>query len=512
MIQGKQTGDASVLMWFKRDLSVFDNVALTHATQAGTVIPVYILEPELWQQPDMSHRHFCFLQDSLADLSEDLCALGQGLVLRIGEPVSILADLHEKFGFTQLCSHQETWNGWTYARDQRVLAWCQNTGVTWHQPRRIGVTRGLNKRAGWAKRWQYYMAQPCLPAPTGLKKIDLASDPMPRPEAFLLAEDGCIARQSGGRRQGLKVLESFLHRRGEDYSKAMSSPLSAAQACSRLSAHLAFGTVSMREVHHALQARRKELAVSPRTMSGNWPKAFSSFSSRLHWHCHFIQKLEDEPRIEFENMHPAYNKLRQEPVNEAYLTAWQQGQTGYPMVDACMRSLIATGWLNFRMRAMLMSFASYHLWLHWRLPALHLARQFTDYEPGIHYAQAQMQSGTTGINTIRIYNPIKQSLDQDPNGLFIKRWVPELRDMPVGFIHQPWRLPEKINGYPMPIVEEKAARQAASAKLYALRKPRQHALAAQHIVDKHGSRKSGIIQIVPRSKPKKDPRQDEFIF
>jgi deoxyribodipyrimidine photo-lyase len=268
----------------------------------------------------------------------------------------------------------------------------------------------------------------------------------------------------------------------------------------------------MREVHQALEARRKALAASPRTMSGNWPKAFSSFSSRLHWHCHFIQKLEDEPRIEFENMHPAYDKLRQEPVNEAYLTAWQQGQTGYPMVDACMRSLIATGWLNFRMRAMLMSFASYHLWLHWRLPALHLARQFTDYEPGIHYAQAQMQSGTTGINTIRIYNPIKQSLDQDPNGVFIKRWVPELRNMPVGFIHQPWLLPKKMNGYPMPIVEEKAARQAASTKLYALRKPRQHALAAQRIVDKHGSRKSGIIQIVPRRKPKKDPRQDEFLF
>lgn len=199
-------------------------------------------------------------------------------------------------------------------------------------------------------------------------------------------------------------------------------------------------------------------------------------------------------------------------MNDAYLTAWQQGQTGYPMVDACMRSLIATGWLNFRMRAMLMSFASYHLWLHWRLPALHLARQFTDYEPGIHYAQAQMQSGTTGINTIRIYNPIKQSLDQDPNGVFIKRWVPELRDVPIGFIHQPWHFPDKMNGYPLPIVDEKAARQAASAKLYALRKPRQHALAAQRIVDKHGSRKSGIIQIVPRRKPKKDPRQDEFIF
>jgi len=207
--QTKQTSAAPVLMWFKRDLSVFDNAALIHAVQAGSVLPVYILEPELWQQPDMSHRHFCFLQDSLADLSEDLCALGQGLVLRIGEPVSILADLHQKFGFTQLCSHQETWNGWTYARDQRVQAWCQNTGVTWHQPRRIGVTRGLNKRAGWAQRWQHYMAQPCLPAPTGLKKIDLASDPMPRPEDFHLGWMGASRAKAGGGDRAYRYWKAF---------------------------------------------------------------------------------------------------------------------------------------------------------------------------------------------------------------------------------------------------------------------------------------------------------------
>ncbi len=113
-----------------------------------------------------------------------------------------------------------------------------------------------------------------------------------------------------------------------------------------------------------------------------------------------------------------------------------------------------------------------------------------------------MQSGTTGINTIRIYNPIKQSLDQDPEGIFIKRWVPELRDFPAAFIHKPWALDEQLNDYPLPIVEEKAARQSASARLHALRKNKQHALAAKRIVDKHGSRKSGTAQITKRRKSK----------
>ena len=101
--------------------------------------------------------------------------------------------------------------------------------------------------------------------------------------------------------------------------------------------------------------------------------------------CHFIQKLEDQPRIEFENMHSLYNDLRESDFNKEFFNAWKHGKTGYPLIDACMRCLIATGWLNFRMRAMLMSFASYNLWLHWRETGLYLDRLFTDYEPGIHY-------------------------------------------------------------------------------------------------------------------------------
>jgi deoxyribodipyrimidine photo-lyase len=280
----------------------------------------------------------------------------------------------------------------------------------------------------------------------------------------------------------------------------MSSPVTAYQSCSLLSPHIAFGTLSIREVVHAMQKRQRELMLSPTDETVKWTSAMRSFSARLRWHCHFIQKLEDQPQSEFNNLHTAYNELRTKPINVAYFEAWKDGRTGYPMIDACMRALKATGWINFRMRAMLMSFASYHLWLHWREPALHLARLFVDYEPGIHYSQVQMQSGTTGINALRIYNPIKQGLDHDPNGTFIKKWIPELSHMSINYIHAPWRAPSEMNGYPMPIVDEKIARITAANKIYALRRNMQYKMESKRIMVKHGSRKRISVHTYKREK------------
>jgi deoxyribodipyrimidine photo-lyase len=145
------------------------------------------------------------------------------------------------------------------------------------------------------------------------------------------------------------------------------------------------------------------------------------------------------------------------------------------------------------MRAMLMSFASYHLWLPWRDSGLHLARQFVDYEPGIHWSQVQMQSGTTGINTMRVYNPVKQGMDQDPTGAFVRAHVPELDAVPDAFIHEPWRWPGASTlRYPPPIVDHAAAAKAARDALYGLRKGSGHKEAAREIATKHGSRKAGI--------------------
>ena len=158
-----------------------------------------------------------------------------------------------------------------------------------------------------------------------------------------------------------------------------------------------------------------------------------------------------------------------------------------------MRALHKHGWINFRMRAMLMSFASYQLWLPWRETGLHLARQFVDYEPGIHWPQVQMQSGTTGINTMRVYNPVKQGYDQDPTGIFVRAFVPEIADVPDAFIHEPWRWDgKKSAAYPPPIVDHVVAARTAREALSSVRKSSGHRVAAQAITQKHGSRKTGL--------------------
>jgi deoxyribodipyrimidine photo-lyase len=150
------------------------------------------------------------------------------------------------------------------------------------------------------------------------------------------------------------------------------------------------------------------------------------------------------------------------------------------------------------MRAMLVSFSSNHLWLHWREPSLHLARLFVDYEPGIHYSQVQMQSGATGINAIRIYNPIKQSVDQDPDGEFIRQWIPELSGLSSLEIHTPWLAKDPPKDYPQPIVEEGSARREANQRLYAIKRSKNFKAISSRIVTKHASRKN----TVKRKKPK----------
>ncbi|MEM9706458.1 MAG: deoxyribodipyrimidine photo-lyase [Pseudomonadota bacterium] len=499
-------------VWFKRDLRSVDHQPLTAAAQSGApVLPLYIAEPDWWAQPDMSGRQWAFISETLHELREDLQSLGQPLVVRTGDVVKVLSELHAEFGLCAVYAHEEIGGAWTFERDKRVSAWLAQQGIALHEYQQGGVVRRLKSRNGWAKRWDATMAQAITEAPSLSPIATIDPGPIPDASKLGLPQDPCPERQPGGRSHGLERLQSFISDRGAPYRKAMSSPAAGALACSRISPYLAWGALSMREVAQTTWARQRELKQAPPRSTGPWRGAMVSFSGRLHWRCHFMQKLEDEPRLEFNNLHAAYDGLRPKSPDATRLAAWCAGETGLPFVDACMRALSSSGWMNFRMRAMLTAVASYHLWLDWRLPGEHLARLFTDYEPGIHWPQIQMQSGTTGINTIRIYNPIKQGYDQDPNGDFVRRWIPELAAVPDEFIHEPWKWDQSgmvlDRRYPFPIVDHLKAAKEARQKIWGVRGGSGFRRKADQIQEKHGSRKSGM-PMTGRRPRKKSPKAD----
>lgn len=520
MANGKQR--EVEIVWFKRDLRLHDHEPLSRAIESGRpIIPLYLAEPEVLRGDDYSRRHWLFTAECLTELRAGLAALGQPLIVRQASAIDALEELRKKFTICTIWSHEETGNAITYARDKKVAAWCETHRIIWHEIPQFGVIRRLKTRDGWSRRWDRRMSEELFSIPkirlTQIKNVEHGV--VPTADDLGLPPDEISYRQKGGEYLAQLTLDSFLEERGQNYQSDMSNPRrdSGETGCSRLSPYLAYGAISMKTVTQATWQRQRELKeqANDGVNLGKWRPSMKSFTGRLHWHCHFMQKLEDDPRIEFENFVRAYDGMRENDWSEEKFEAYKRGLTGYPFVDACMRYLQATGWINFRMRAMLVSFSSYTLWLQWRQPALYIARLFTDYEPGIHYSQFQMQSGTTGINTLRIYSPVKQSKDQDPRGDFIRRWVPELEPLSEKQIHEPWKITQaeqKTLGvilgkdYPERVVDHDAAKKEAASKVYAVRKRAETREEANAVMQKHGSRK-GSAQ--PSPKRRRSAREEK---
>jgi deoxyribodipyrimidine photo-lyase len=481
------------LVWLKKDLRIDDHQALYQARQRGAVVALFVIEPQWLSAPDFSNRHLDFALECLGSLKSQLQSLNIPLWVYQGEVIQALSLLHRQIGIAHIHSHQETGSYWTYQRDTKVQGWAREQGIPWSEYLQFAVVRRLKSRDHWHRLRPKIIERPLYHRPSPQEPISFScpwiNKSWPSP-----SRDFSGSLFTGGREAGLRQLELFLSHRLPIYSKGMSSPLSAVDACSLLSPHITWGTLSMSELHQRIQQRRQHLLGFNDKLSQAQRQGLRSFESRLWWHCHFIQKLEDEPRLEFQCINPAYQQLRQNSFNKHYFESWCRGETGFPFIDACMRSLIERGWINFRMRAMLVSFATYQLWLDWPRVAQHLARLFVDLEPGIHYSQVQMQSGVTGINAIRIYSPIKQSQDQDPQGLFIKQFLPELEELDATSVHWPQSTPPLLRQlvdikYPDPIVDPKVSYQQAKEKIFQFRQRPEVKALAQAVFKKHGSRK-----------------------
>lgn len=492
--------------WIKRDFRLTDNECLNKGTeQCSELLPLFCWEPEIINHPDYSVFHLKAQWQGLTGLDKSLRKRHSGLCEEHGEAIDVLERVHRRFKFDVLYSHQETGNLVSFARDRKVADWCLRKGIKWIESNASSVLRGGNadRRRVKLRQKDYRLQHPLLiPLDFVKPKLDNIMNPVSTWDQLVSRYPKFAgskfppSTQKVNECSAWETLESFLVERALGYSGGISSPNSAFTHGSRLSSHLAWGTISLRCVFHELDKRIIEAReTEPRTM---WVKSLRAFQSRLYWRDHFIQRLEAFPELEIRSLNPAFDRLEYEESDEL-LESWLNGETGFPMVDACMRCLAETGFLNFRMRAMVVSFACFGLHLSWRKIHQPLAGLFLDYEPGIHLSQLQMQAGVIGFNTLRVYSPSKQFLDQDPNGQFVKSWIPELTNFTTTEIAQAEKI--KIKGYASPVISMVERSKIMKERIYSIRKSSAGKASTSRILAEHGSRKK---RIKPRKKIKND--------
>lgn len=466
------------IVWLKKDLRSQDHAALKAVENSlfPTLI-IYIFEPLVENNYDFDIRHWQFIYQSLIDL-KNKCTIN----ICYGDIEDIFEELTNRYQVNKVFSHQETGNDATFKRDLRVKFFLKDKNIPWVEFQTNAIIRGKHDRNGWDNLWLKTMKSPLIMNQLNQIKTIVLNDFYPLPENYtnLFNEKSWKA----GENNAHLVRREFLNHKIDQYFGSLSYPEKSRYYTSHLSSYITYGNISIRQIYQETLIVRENFRNK---------KSIDQYLSRLKWHCHFIQKLESQPSIEYKNLNDAFNDIRQKK-NKKIIKAWKEGQTGYPLIDAAMRCVKETGHLNFRLRATVVSFLTHHLWQPWQEGARILARYFIDYEPGIHFSQFQMQAGTMGIHTLRIYNPVKQSLEKDKDAVFIKRWLPELAKLPTEFIHQPWLMNEMEQiiydfrlgeHYPKRIIDHESAAEDAREKLWKIKNSEKSKQSSLKILKRH---------------------------
>ena len=457
-----------------RNLRLLDNAALYYGSLKSNFIVIYLYDVDYWKANGKSSRQLKFSNDCLEELDEDLKKLNSNVNVFNGSFYDLgkwIETNYNNFSIhinhcTDVNYFREGFNNFKENFKNKITVYDD-----------FGLQLNNFDRDTWSKNWNHIMNSDLLgvPKPSNNKdRLNLIGFSDFKNE-ISCEFSGLSNIQKGGTSKAKELLETFLDQRCKGYRIKMSSPSQSEESCSRLSPHFTYGSISIRQVYQQLNKMLPEL---------NNKKDLYSFKKRLYWHCHFVQKLHTEPELEFYSMHRMCDDLRPD-YDDEIIEKWIEGETGFPFLDACMKFLNENGWINFRMRAMIMSFASYNLWQPWQKTSPRLAELFTDYEPGIHISQVQMQSGVTGINLPRIYSISKQSMDQDPDAEWTKNLLPQLNNFDPKLIHNA----ELNDSYIPQIVDLKTSAKFARDQVWGIRKSIEFKNEARKVYLKHGSRR-----------------------
>lgn len=455
------------VIWFRRDLRLDDHAALNEGCRRGCVLPLFILDPALLHHPETATARVNFLLASLRALDRELRQRGARLLVRWGDPAQELVAVVKRWGADGVIAHTDSERIVGRLRDAAVNRRLRAEGIPLHWIEPAGATGQLLSSPQWRRAWHGAMAQPTLTAPPQIPMPADSPEPTERPVPSLadlqLPESG-VPLPAAGPGAALERLEGFCTGpASRTYYWELSYP--AARVTSGLSPYLKFGVITPRQcLHRLLQLTGEEKGRE---------RSAQQLISRLRWGAGMHQRFRYLPQLEMRSPWSAFDDPEQEgePLRgraaELY-AAWQEGRTGFPIVDAAARCLAAEGgWLelNFRSRAIHASFLANLCGIDWRWGALHFMRQLIDGDCPIDHSQWAMQAGTTitaNNGWTRIYHPGQVAVDRcDPHGLFIRRWLPELAEL----TNDQLGAPPPMAAYPRPILDYDSARRERIATL-----------------------------------------------
>ena len=462
-----------VIHWFRSDLRVADNTAFADACRrAGALAPVFVLDDALLERHRDAHPRLRFLHACLDDLAFALEAAGSRLIVLRGEPHRCLPSLARACG-ASLVTWNRDYGPYANERDRRVRDALARGGVEVRtckdrvvfEGREVRNAQGAaysvytHYRRVW---WQRYQADPPRPAPAPAIPPcipDAPSDALLGPHRRgAQADTTDIPR--GGTTAARERLDAFLGGAARRYHVDRNFP--ALAGTSRLSPYLRFGAISVRECVRAALALAAD---EPEAEEG-----VGAWIDELVWREFYHAILDAHPRVLEGAFREAYDALEWDDDADR-LEAWQAGMTGYPIVDAGMRELAATGWMHNRARMIVASFLVKDLHVDWREGERWFMRRLVDGDPASNNGgwQWAASTGTDAQPYFRIFNPTTQGERFDPAGKYVRRWVPELEGLPGKAAHRPWIARGLSRAYPARIVDHPRERAVALARFRAVR-------------------------------------------